>query len=119
MQRMARAFRAEIDTTGTVRYAQIGNHRGLRGRAKTRDTNGPRSCHCGEELGKAFKARGSRALVCMQRFACSPAGESSGYFYRGLRPQLIPDFIPVVGLLDDAFILPSFAWLVLKIIPPG
>lgn len=31
--------------------------------------------------------------------------------------DLIPDFIPVLGLLDDLVILPLLLWLVLKLIP--
>ncbi len=33
--------------------------------------------------------------------------------------DLIPDFIPVLGLLDDAIILPVGLWLFLKILPKG
>ena len=32
--------------------------------------------------------------------------------------DLIPDFIPVFGYLDDALILPAGIWLVLKLVPP-
>ena len=31
--------------------------------------------------------------------------------------DLIPDFIPVIGLLDDVLILPFLVWLVVRIIP--
>ena len=31
--------------------------------------------------------------------------------------DLIPDFIPVLGLIDDAFLLPIGIWLALKFIP--
>ena len=31
--------------------------------------------------------------------------------------DLIPDFIPVLGLLDDLLIVPAGIWLVLKLIP--
>jgi len=33
--------------------------------------------------------------------------------------DLIPDFIPVVGLLDDAVLIPAGIWLFLKLLPPG
>jgi len=32
--------------------------------------------------------------------------------------DLIPDFIPVLGLLDDLIILPLGIWLVVKLVPP-
>jgi uncharacterized membrane protein YkvA (DUF1232 family) len=31
--------------------------------------------------------------------------------------DLIPDFIPVLGHLDDIIILPLFVWISLKIVP--
>ncbi|NGM19076.1 DUF1232 domain-containing protein [Roseomonas stagni] len=33
--------------------------------------------------------------------------------------DLIPDVIPVLGLLDELVLLPGLVWLVLRIIPPG
>ncbi len=33
--------------------------------------------------------------------------------------DLIPDFIPVIGYLDDLIIVPVGIWLVLKMIPPA
>ena len=32
--------------------------------------------------------------------------------------DLIPDFIPVLGYLDELFLLPIGVWLVLKLVPP-
>ena len=32
--------------------------------------------------------------------------------------DLIPDFIPVLGFVDDAITLPGLIWLVLRMIPP-
>ncbi|MBD1897238.1 YkvA family protein [Coleofasciculus sp. FACHB-129] len=33
--------------------------------------------------------------------------------------DLIPDFIPVIGYLDDLILVPLGIWLVLKMIPPA
>lgn len=33
--------------------------------------------------------------------------------------DLIPDFIPVLGLLDDALLIPLGLWLVARMLPPG
>ena len=33
--------------------------------------------------------------------------------------DLIPDFIPVLGMLDDLVLLPLGIWLVLRLIPPA
>ena len=33
--------------------------------------------------------------------------------------DLIPDFIPIIGLLDDLLIVPAGIWLVLRLLPDG
>jgi uncharacterized membrane protein YkvA (DUF1232 family) len=33
--------------------------------------------------------------------------------------DLIPDFIPVLGLLDDLLLVPSGLWLFVRMLPPG
>ena len=44
------------------------------------------------------------------------AGAVAAY---GLSPiDLIPDFIPVLGYLDDLLIVPAGVWLALRLIPP-
>lgn len=33
--------------------------------------------------------------------------------------DLIPDFIPILGLVDDAILVPAGLWLFVKMLPPG
>ncbi|WP_234024918.1 YkvA family protein [Tsuneonella amylolytica] len=44
------------------------------------------------------------------------AGAVAAYAFSPV--DLIPDFIPVLGLLDDLLIVPLGVWAVLKLIPP-
>lgn len=49
-------------------------------------------------------------------FAKGLAGAVAAY---ALSPiDLIPDFIPVLGYLDDLIIVPAGIWLVVRLIPP-
>lgn len=49
-------------------------------------------------------------------YAKALAGAVAAY---ALSPiDLIPDFIPVLGYLDDLLIVPAGIWLVVKLIPP-
>ena len=40
-----------------------------------------------------------------------------GYLFSPL--DLIPDFIPILGYLDDLLIVPAGIWIMFKIIPPA
>ncbi len=58
-------------------------------------------------------ARDKRVPLPVRLFGMALAGYA-------LSPiDLIPDFIPVIGLLDDAIILPLGLWLFLKMLPAG
>jgi uncharacterized membrane protein YkvA (DUF1232 family) len=45
------------------------------------------------------------------------AGVTVAYAFSPI--DLIPDFIPIIGYLDDLIIVPLGIWLVIKMIPPA
>ena len=72
-------------------------------------------------LARAFK-REFEVYRCAMRHADTPwaakalLGLAVGY---ALLPfDLIPDFLPVIGHLDDLVIVPALVWLALYLIPP-
>lgn len=75
---------------------------------------------------KAWAARLKRDVVALWLAARDPrtpwmakalAGFVAAY---ALSPvDLIPDFIPVVGLLDDLLIVPAGIWLAVRRVPPA
>lgn len=44
-------------------------------------------------------------------------GAAIAYFLSPI--DLIPDFVPVLGQLDDLLILPGLIWLALRLVPEG
>jgi len=48
-------------------------------------------------------------------YAKALAGAVAAYAFSPI--DLIPDFIPVLGYLDDLFIVPAGIWLVIRLIP--
>lgn len=73
-----------------------------------------------KDYGKAFKRR---VRVC-QAVARHPRTPRSAKWLLGLALayalmpfDLIPDWIPVLGLLDDLLILPLLVWLALRVVP--
>jgi uncharacterized membrane protein YkvA (DUF1232 family) len=74
---------------------------------------------------KAWAGRLKRDVVALWLAARDPrtpwlakmlAGLVAAY---ALSPiDLIPDFIPVLGLLDDLLIVPAGLWLAVRIVPP-
>ena len=72
-------------------------------------------------LARAFK-REFAIYRCALRHPATPwlakalLGLAVGY---ALLPfDLIPDFLPIIGQLDDLIIVPGLIWLALRLIPP-
>ena len=75
--------------------------------------------------GRLNKASLWRALVAVwylvrdKRTPLAPKLVAWSVLAYALSPvDLIPDFIPVLGLLDDLVILPLGIWLVIRLVPP-
>lgn len=75
-----------------------------------------------QRIGQRFKAE----LALYRRILADPRTPRRARWLLGaavayaLSPvDLIPDFIPVIGHLDDALILPLLVWLALRCLPPS
>ncbi len=73
-----------------------------------------------EELGKRVKQEVKVYKLLMNdkrtpKFSKILLGVAVGYFF--LPFDIIPDFIPVIGHVDDAIIIPTLVFLALKMIP--
>jgi uncharacterized membrane protein YkvA (DUF1232 family) len=75
----------------------------------------------GRELAKSFK----RELTVYRRVLADPRTPVSAKVFLGVAIgylcmpfDLIPDFIPVLGYVDDAVIVPALVYTALRLIPP-
>jgi uncharacterized membrane protein YkvA (DUF1232 family) len=75
----------------------------------------------GRELAKSFK----RELAVYRHVLADPRTPVSAKVFLGLAVgylcmpfDLIPDFIPVLGHLDDVIIVPALVYAALRFIPP-
>ena len=66
----------------------------------------------GEAIALWFCARHPRTPLHAKLLAAAVAA----YAFSPI--DLIPDFIPVLGLLDDLLLVPLGVWLTLKLVPP-
>jgi len=76
----------------------------------------------GKDLARSFK----RELTTYQRVLADPRTPIQAKIFLGLAVSylcmpfdLIPDFIPVIGQLDDVIIVPALVYLGLRFVPPG
>src|SRR4030095_4461149 len=74
----------------------------------------------GKELAQSFK----RELKVYRRVLADPRTPVSAKVFLGLAVgslcipfDMIPDFIPVLGYLDDAVIVPALVYMALRLIP--
>ena len=71
-----------------------------------------------ENLGTERQARRHHAVVCRTAPAGTLVCQGAGRVGGGLIPiDLIPDFIPVLGCVDDLLLLPGMIWLAIRLIP--
>ena len=69
-------------------------------------------------MGPDAQAGHCRDVACRSRSTRAAARETACRVGGRLRPKSeIPDFIPVLGLLDDLLLVPLGIWLVLRLIP--
>ena len=75
-----------------------------------------------KEIARSFK----RELIVYQRVLRDERTPAHAKFFLGLAIgylcmpfDLIPDFIPVIGHLDDAIIIPALVFAALRSLPPG
>jgi uncharacterized membrane protein YkvA (DUF1232 family) len=95
----------------------------------SRQLAGPARCRYGRDMFAALKAwagRLQRDVVALWLAARDPRTSwqakalASFVAAYALSPiDLIPDFIPVIGLLDDLIIVPAGIWLVVWLVPPA